>query len=115
MPFFYHTPPRTRVRVPAAAPDVQSISTEGNRMESTTPGLAPLDVRVKALIDSLSAYIEQYHGGAVRFISLQSGTLTVRLEGACSGCPLSENTLHGWVEGTVRQFFPEIEAILSEE
>jgi Fe-S cluster biogenesis protein NfuA len=84
-------------------------------METPTPALAPLEERVKALIDSLSAYIEQYHGGAVRFIHLQDGKLTVRLEGACSGCPLSQNTLHGWVEGTVRQFFPEISEILSEE
>jgi Fe-S cluster biogenesis protein NfuA len=69
--------------------------------------------RIQALLDSLSAYIEQYHGGAVRFIALEGAVLTVRLEGACLGCPLSPNTLHGWVEGTVRQFFPEIERVES--
>jgi Fe-S cluster biogenesis protein NfuA len=37
--------------------------------------------------------------------------LKVKLEGACLGCPLSPNTLHGWVEGTVKQFFPEIERV----
>jgi Fe-S cluster biogenesis protein NfuA len=83
-------------------------------METPAPGLAPLEERVKGLIDSLSAYIEQYHGGAVRFISLREGKLTVRLEGACAECPLSQNTLHGWVEGTVRQFFPEISEIFAE-
>lgn len=67
--------------------------------------------RIQALLDSLSAYIEQYHGGAVRFIALEGAVLKVKLEGACLGCPLSPNTLHGWVEGTVRQFFPEIERV----
>jgi Fe-S cluster biogenesis protein NfuA len=76
---------------------------------------APLTERIQALLESLSAYIEQYHGGAVRFISLDGGVLKVRLEGACLGCPLSENTLHGWVEGTVRQFFPEILRVESVE
>ena len=69
---------------------------------------ATLVERLQALLNSLSAYIEQYHGGAVRFVSFEDGVLRVKLEGACLGCPLSPNTLHGWVEGTVRQFFPEI-------
>ena len=33
---------------------------------------------------------------------------------ACLGCPLLPSTLHGWVEGTVRQFFPEIENVEAE-
>jgi Fe-S cluster biogenesis protein NfuA len=84
-------------------------------MQTTTPGIAPLEERVKGLLDSLSAYIEQYHGGAVRFIGMEGGKVRVRLEGACSDCPLSQNTLHGWVEGTLRQFFPEIEEVIAEE
>lgn len=66
---------------------------------------------VRALLERLSAYIEQYHGGSVEMISLKDNVLKVRLGGACLGCPLSPNTLHGWVEGTVRQFFPDIEII----
>jgi Fe-S cluster biogenesis protein NfuA len=44
-------------------------------------------------------------------VSLEGDVLKVRLGGACQGCPLSPNTLHGWVEGTVRQFFPEIKRV----
>ena len=66
---------------------------------------------LQGLIESLSAYIEQYHGGAVRYLGVEGNILKVKLEGACLGCPLSPNTLHGWVEGTVRQFFPEIKRV----
>ena len=69
---------------------------------------APLEERVRSLLVRISAYIEQYHGGWVEMVSLEGNTLTVRLGGACLGCPLSPVTLHGWVEGTVHQFFPEI-------
>ena len=62
----------------------------------------------------LSAYIEQFHGGSVEFISFDGKVLKVHLGGACLGCPLSPNTLHGWVEGTVKQFFPEIEKVESD-
>ena len=69
--------------------------------------------RLRALIEQLDAYINHYHGGAVELVSFDGKVLTVRLGGACLGCPLSPTTLQGWVAGTVRQFFPEIEKIES--
>ena len=75
---------------------------------------APIEEQVRVLILRLSAYIEQFHGGSVEFISFDGKVLKVRLGGACLGCPLSPNTLHGWVEGTVKQFFPQIEKVESE-
>jgi Fe-S cluster biogenesis protein NfuA len=77
-------------------------------------GNAPLEEQVRVLIQGLSAYIEQFHGGSVEFIAFDGKVLKVRLGGACLGCPLSPNTLHGWVEGTVKQFFPQIEKVESE-
>lgn len=67
--------------------------------------------QVAALLENISAYIEHFHGGSVELVSLEGNVLKVRLGGACLGCPLSPNTLHGWVEGTVRQFFPQIERV----
>lgn len=67
--------------------------------------------RVRALIDTLDAYINHYHGGSVDLVSFDGKRLVVRLGGACENCPLSMTTLNGWVAGTVRQFFPEIEKI----
>ncbi len=67
--------------------------------------------RLKALIDTLDAYISQYHGGSVEMVNFDGTCLKVRLGGACEGCPLNETTLNGWVAGTVRQFFPDIEKI----
>jgi Fe-S cluster biogenesis protein NfuA len=75
------------------------------------PREIPPQDSLQGLIESLSAYIEQYHGGAVRYLGVEGKILKVKLEGACSGCPLSPSTLHGWVEGTVKQFFPEIERV----
>jgi len=75
---------------------------------------ATTEEQVRVLIQRLSAYIEQFHGGSVEYISFDGKVLKVRLGGACLGCPLSPNTLHGWVEGTVKQFFPQIESVESE-
>jgi len=67
--------------------------------------------QLKGLIEQLDAYISQYHGGSVDLIDFDGKIVKVHLGGACEGCPLSPTTLHGWVEGTIRQFFPEIERV----
>jgi Fe-S cluster biogenesis protein NfuA len=71
------------------------------------------ELQMKALLEQLSAYIETFHGGSVEYVDFDGKVLKVRLGGACLGCPLSPSTLHGWVEGTVRQFFPDIEGVES--
>ena len=65
--------------------------------------------KIKTLIEQLNAYIEQYHGGSVELDRIEGNSVFVRLGGACDGCPLSNATLQGWVAGTLRQFFPDIQ------
>ncbi len=78
---------------------------------SGVPIDAPDADRMRALIETLSAYIEYFHGGSVRMISYAEGVLIIKMAGACLGCPLSAETLHGWVEGTVKQFFPNLKKV----
>jgi Fe-S cluster biogenesis protein NfuA len=73
---------------------------------------APEADRMRALIETLSAYIEYFHGGSVRMVSYAEGVLKITMAGACQGCPLSAETLHGWVEGTVKQFFPDLKSVI---
>jgi Fe-S cluster biogenesis protein NfuA len=84
---------------------------KGTLSMNTPAESSPKDAQLKVLLDQLSAYIEQFHGGSVEYVDFDGTTLKVRLGGACLGCPLSPSTLHGWVEGTVRQFFPDIENV----
>lgn len=64
--------------------------------------------QIRGLIENLDAYISHYHGGTVELVNFDGKVLQIRLGGACSGCPLSPTTVHGWVQGTVQQFFPEV-------
>ena len=94
----------------------QAVSAEkakGKKAMATTKDPVK-EIQLKALIERVSAYVEQFHGGSVEFISLNGNRLEVRLGGACLGCPLLPSTLQGWVAGTVHQFFPEIEVVSAE-
>ena len=80
-------------------------------MTDPNPPVFSLEERIQGLVDQIDAYIAQYHGGAVKFISFDGKVVRVRMEGACMTCSLAPATLHGWVEGTLKQFFPEIEKV----
>ena len=80
---------------------------------SSVPAEASDEDRMRALVDVLSAYIEYYHGGAVEMVSYEEDELTVSMTGACVGCNLAPVTLHGWVEGTVKQFFPDLKRVVA--
>ena len=81
--------------------------------DQTLNDTASEEEQIQALLDQVSSYIEQYHGGSVEMVDYDGKVLKVRLGGACLGCPLLPSTLHGWVEGTVLQFFPEIKVVES--
>ena len=76
---------------------------------------APPEERMRSLLEVVSSYIEQYHGGSVELVEFDGQIVRVKMGGACEGCELSEGTLRGWVEGSVRQFFPDIERVESVE
>ena len=82
----------------------------------TTPENHSQEELLKGLIDKISAYVEQYHGGSVEFVSFDGNRLEVRLGGACCGAarPDGLEPLKGWVAGTVHQFFPDVEVVAAE-
>jgi Fe-S cluster biogenesis protein NfuA len=77
---------------------------------ATTPQTMESE-RMQTLINNIAGYMEMFHGGSVEVVSFDGETLRVRLKGHCVGCTLSEVTLHGWIEGTVRPFFPNLKRV----
>ena len=53
----------------------------------------------------------QSHGGDVELVDVDetTGTVTIKLQGACTNCPSAELTLHAGVERLLRQHVPEQE------
>lgn len=76
-------------------------------MTDTAPSFSEME-QMRGLVENLDAYISHYHGGSVEMIQFDGKVLKIRLGGACLGCPLSPTTVHGWVQGTVQQFFPGV-------
>ena len=55
----------------------------------------------------------QADGGDIEFISFnkKTGIVTVRLHGACHGCPMSQVTLHQGIEKVLKEKMPAVKGI----
>jgi|TARA_B110000263_G_scaffold45366_1_gene37438 Fe-S cluster biogenesis protein NfuA len=72
----------------------------------------------KKIIDILEEYIKpavEQDGGAIQFESFNKGTVTVSLQGACSGCPSSMITLKAGIEKLLKRFIPEVDEVVAQE
>jgi len=55
----------------------------------------------------------QADGGDVELIDVQEGIVTVRLQGACAGCPMSQMTLKNGIERLLKKEVPGVVAVES--
>ena len=53
-------------------------------------------------------------GGNIEFKSFVEGTVTVILQGSCSGCPSSTVTLKSGIEGMLQRMVPEVKEVVAE-
>ena len=50
-------------------------------------------------------------GGNVELLDIEDGVVTLRMMGACGGCPLSSMTLKSGIEQRLRELIPGIERV----
>ena len=85
-------------------------------MSATSPAPAeqrPVRERVQAVIDWMRPFV-QSDGGDVELIDVSAdGVVSVRLHGACIGCPSSEVTLRQGIERNLREKVPEIREVIA--
>ena len=78
---------------------------------SSTPD-KPLRERVAAVLDKIRPLI-QSDGGDIELIDVDAdGVVSVRLHGACIGCPPAAMTLSMGVERTLKSQVPEVTAVV---
>ena len=52
-------------------------------------------------------------GGDVQLIDVKDGVVTLRLTGACGGCPMASITLKDGIERVLKEQVPEIKEVVA--
>jgi len=69
--------------------------------------------RVQAALDKIRPQL-QADGGDVELVEVDAaGKVSVKLKGACGGCPMSQMTLRMGIEKVIRATVPEVTAVES--
>ena len=68
--------------------------------------------KIQAALEKIRPSL-QADGGDVEFVDYEDGIVKVRLQGACSGCPMSQMTLKNGIERILKEEIPEIESVES--
>ncbi|HAR37064.1 MAG TPA: hypothetical protein DCR87_09265 [Acidobacteria bacterium] len=55
----------------------------------------------------------QADGGDVELVDVVDGVVSVRLKGACGGCPMSQMTLKMGIERLLKKEIPEVKSVVS--
>ena len=71
-----------------------------------------LEDRVKQALDEVRPAIKA-DGGDVQLVQIADGVVSVRLLGACHGCPMASSTLADFVAERVRLWAPEINEVVT--
>ena len=71
-----------------------------------------LESDVKAILDLIRPSLKA-DGGDCRFVSVdEKGVVTVELQGACKGCPLSQMTLANGIERILKDRVPGVTKVV---
>ena len=55
----------------------------------------------------------QADGGDVELIEVTDGTVKIKLQGACGGCPMASMTLKHGIERVLKEKVPEVKEVIA--
>ncbi|MDR0910056.1 MAG: NifU family protein [Spirochaetaceae bacterium] len=71
-----------------------------------------MEEQVKAALEMVRPSL-QADGGDVEFVSVDdAGNVSVRLTGACGGCPMAQMTLKMGIENYLKKQVPEVASVV---
>jgi Fe-S cluster biogenesis protein NfuA len=68
--------------------------------------------KIQIAIDSVRPTL-QADGGDVELVEVKDGVVSVRLTGACGGCPMATMTLKNGIERVIKEQVPEVKEVVA--
>jgi Fe-S cluster biogenesis protein NfuA len=71
-----------------------------------------MNEKVEAILNEIRPAL-QADGGDVELVGVNDGMVSLRLTGACAGCPLSTMTLKMGIERILKEKLPEVKEVVA--
>lgn len=80
-------------------------------LEAQAGGEGEVELRIKEILDTQIRPAVAMDGGDIVFVSFDHGVVSLRMQGACGGCPSSTATLKQGIEARLRHFIPQVQRV----
>jgi len=71
-----------------------------------------MNEKIKAALDQIRPAL-QADGGDVELVGIKDGVVSVKLTGACGGCPMATMTLKKGIERILKEKVPEVKEVVA--
>jgi Fe-S cluster biogenesis protein NfuA len=71
-----------------------------------------MNEKVEAILNEIRPAL-QADGGDVELVGVNDGMVSLRLTGACAGCPMSTMTLKMGIERILKEKLPEVKEVVA--
>ena len=71
-----------------------------------------MNEKVEAILNEIRPSL-QADGGDVELVGVNDGMVSLRLTGACAGCPMSSMTLKMGIERILKEKLPEVKEVVA--
>lgn len=68
--------------------------------------------KVEAVLNQIRPAL-QADGGDIQLVGVKDGIVSVKLQGHCAGCPMSQMTLRNFVAIELKKQIPEVKEVVS--
>jgi len=68
--------------------------------------------KVEAVLAQISPAL-QAHGGNIELVDVNEGVVSLKLKGACAGCPMATMTLRQGIERVLKEQIPEVKEVIA--
>jgi len=68
---------------------------------------------IKEILDTRLRPAVQEDGGDLEYKGFEQGVVLLKLQGSCSGCPSSSQTLKSGIERTLKHYVPEVTHVMA--
>ncbi|MFZ5801408.1 MAG: NifU family protein [Candidatus Omnitrophota bacterium] len=68
--------------------------------------------KVEKALESIRPSL-QADGGDIQLVSIEDGVVKVQLQGACGGCPMSQQTMSLGVEKAIKRAVPGVKKVIA--
>ena len=84
-----------------------------NLTENNDKNLIEIEKQIINILDTKIRPAVARDGGDIKFKEFKYGTVTVKLQGSCSGCPSSTMTLKQGVQNLLCHYIPEVKEVIA--